>query len=118
MNDIIVKKSKIHGLGVFAAKDFKKGETVIKWDISDKITGKEYGVAKDKKYLSKIGKTYIRMKSPAKYVNHSCNANTFVKNFCDVAKRNIKKGEEIMGNYIEDGGTAEFKCKCEKCKKN
>ena len=116
MNDVIVKKPKIHGKGVFAKRDFKRGEAVIKWDVSDKITKREYDSAKDKTYLSKIGKIYLRMKSPAKYVNHSCQANTRVKNFCDVAKRDIKKGEEITGNYNEDTGAIDFKCNCKKCK--
>ena len=34
MVDVAVKKSKIEGLGVFALRDFKKGEIVIKWDIA------------------------------------------------------------------------------------
>ncbi len=115
MNDVIVKKSKIRGLGVFAGKGFKKGEVVVKWDISDKITKKEYDSSKDKKYLVKIGRNYIRMKAPAKYVNHSCAPNTTVKNFCDVAKKDIKKGEEITGSYSETG-QIDFKCNCKKCK--
>lgn len=39
--DVIVKKSKIDGKGVFAARDFKKGEIVIKWDISHELTPEE-----------------------------------------------------------------------------
>ncbi|MFH0814584.1 MAG: SET domain-containing protein-lysine N-methyltransferase [Candidatus Falkowbacteria bacterium] len=31
MQAIIIKKSKIQGKGVFAARDFKKGDIVIKW---------------------------------------------------------------------------------------
>jgi len=40
MADVIVKKSKIHGLGVFASRNFKKGEIIIKWDTSHKLTKK------------------------------------------------------------------------------
>jgi len=40
--NIIVKKSKIHGRGVFANKDFKKNEIVIKWDISHLISRNEF----------------------------------------------------------------------------
>ncbi len=32
MKDIVVKKSKIIGKGVFAIRDFKKGEVVLKWN--------------------------------------------------------------------------------------
>ena len=37
MKTVIVKQSKIHGKGVFATKNFKKGEIVLKWDISNTI---------------------------------------------------------------------------------
>ena len=32
MSNVIVKKSKINKKGVFAVKDFKKGEIVLKWN--------------------------------------------------------------------------------------
>lgn len=32
MKGIVVKKSKINKKGVFAARDFKKGEAVLKWN--------------------------------------------------------------------------------------
>lgn len=31
MSDIIIKSSKIHGTELFAGRDFKKGETVLRW---------------------------------------------------------------------------------------
>ena len=37
---IILKKSKIHGKGVYAAANIKKGEKVIEY-VGDKITKKE-----------------------------------------------------------------------------
>ena len=39
--DVIIKKSKIEGKGVFAARDFKKGEIVVKWDISHQLSPEE-----------------------------------------------------------------------------
>lgn len=60
------------------------------------------------------------MQSPEKYVNHSCNANTYSDNFCDIAKRDIKEGEEITADYSKDMLTNDFmKCNCESkdCKK-
>ena len=95
--DIIVKKSKIEGKGVFANRNFKKGEIVIKWDTSKKINKKEFNKLsdKEKKYVALIEGKYIVNQSPTKFVNHSCNPNTSVKKFCDVAIRDIKKGEEI-----------------------
>ena len=115
MQDVVVKRSKINGYGVFAARDFKKGEIVIKWDISHQLNKKDVDKLsnKDKKYIAYYKKKYILNQRPAKYVNHSCKANTYIKNFCDVAKRNIKKGEEITGNYSEDKHSGfEMKCTC------
>jgi len=113
--DIIVKKSKIEGKGVFANRNFKKGEIVIKWDTSKKINKKEFNKLsdKEKKYVALIEGKYIVNQSPTKFVNHSCNPNTSVKKFCDVAIRDIKKGEEITGNYLEDIPDEEkWICKC------
>lgn len=31
-NNIVVRKSKIHNNGIFANKDFKKGDVVLKWN--------------------------------------------------------------------------------------
>ena len=38
--DVIIKKSRIQGKGVFANKDFKKGEIVLRWNPK-KITKEE-----------------------------------------------------------------------------
>jgi SET domain-containing protein len=98
---------------VFAARDFKKGEVVLKWN--PKILEKsEIEKIKDnqKYYLYKVDKNkYYLMQPPEKFVNHSCEANTQAKNSCDVAVRNIRKGEEIVSNYGK-GGFVSFECKC------
>jgi len=122
MHNIIVKKSKIEGKGVFAARDFKKGEIVIKWDISHTLSKSEVEKLskEEKKYVSFLDGKYILMQPPATYVNHSCDANTYSKNFCDVAKRDIKKGEEITGDYSENetpGFSMKCHCGSKKCRK-
>jgi SET domain-containing protein len=116
--DIIVKQSKIHGKGVFANKDFKKGDAVIKWkepNLIDKQDIKKV-LKKDKKYLSSFnGKKYIIQGIPERYVNHSCNANTKAdrKKKSDVAIRKIKKGEEITANYLKENIPGlNLKCNC------
>ena len=86
MPDVIVKDSKIHGKGVFALRDFKKGEVVIKWDTSHVLT------------LDQVEKL---PKSEKDYV----------------AKRDIKKGEEVGEDYAEDE-TPGFRMKCNCGSKN
>ncbi len=40
-DDVIVQKSPIHGKGVFASRDFKKGEVVLHWEISHILSKEE-----------------------------------------------------------------------------
>ena len=115
MAGVIVKKSKIEGKGVFAARDFKKGEIVLKWDNSKKLTKDELKKVPEvkKKYVSYNKGKVIYMQPPERYVNHSCNANTKIQNSCDVAIRDIKKGEEITSDYSEDlPPDSKMKCNC------
>lgn len=107
-----VRESKISGFGVFASKDFKKNENIITWNPKI-ITKSEFEKLPNNAihYTYVIGSRYFYMQSPEKYVNHSCEANSFTENFSDVAIRNIKKGEEINTNYKNDG-MVEFKCNC------
>ena len=103
-DEVMVKNSKIEGKGVFALRNFKKGEVILHWDasktllkeVSDKMS------QNDKKYISFLGGKYIIMQAPEKYVNHSCEPNTTAKNFCDIAIRDIKKEEEITADYAEE----------------
>ncbi|MFH1630775.1 MAG: SET domain-containing protein [Candidatus Aenigmatarchaeota archaeon] len=122
MVDVIVKKSKIHGKGVFANRDFKPGEIILRWDTSHKLSLEKVRKlpTKTKNHVTLCDGVYTLMQSPERYINHSCNANTKMVDFCDVAKRNIKKGEEITGNYAEDKNPyINIRCTCgsKRCKK-
>ena len=122
VKDVIIKKSEIEGKGVFADRNFKKGEIVIRWDISQKLTSEKLKKIpeKEKRYVVHFEGKNILMQSPAKYVNHSCDANTSAINFCDIAKRDIKKGEEITANYsetMEADESMNCNCKSKKCRR-
>ncbi len=117
--NVIVKKSQINGKGVFAAVDFKKGEVVLGWNPKPI---KKADISKlpknDLKYAGKFGGRYHLMQPPERYVNHSCEPNTKVKNKSDVAIRNIKKGEEITSTYSKQlTGAMECRCGSKECKK-
>jgi len=118
--DILVKKSGIEGKGVFAKREFTNGEVVLKWNNPHELTLKEIRglLKKDKKYISCFKGKCVLMQAPEKYVNHSCEANTYARNFCDIAKRNIKAGEEITADYTKEVPDLNLKCKCgsKKCK--
>lgn len=119
---VIVKSSSINGKGVFAAKDFKKGEVVLHWDTSNLITKEEFEkkTDKEKTNIFLVNNKYGIMAEPEKYANHSCNANTTTKNFCDIAIRDISIGEEITVDYSEalpHGVILKCNCGSNNCKK-
>jgi SET domain-containing protein len=120
----MIKKSKINEKGAFAARDFKKGEIVLHWDTTQQLTKAEMDklpILEKENYVSLCNGKLTHMQAPERYVNHSCNPNTTVKDFCDVAIREIKKGEEITSDYANDAHSANktMKCTCgaNKCKK-
>jgi SET domain-containing protein len=117
-DEVVIKPSDIHGKGVFASRDFKMGEAVLLWDRSDIISAEEFKKLADdeKRYVCFEDGLYVRMQEPERYVNHSCDSNTIVKQFSDIAIRDIKKGEEITSNYNKDSSViVKFRCGCAKC---
>ena len=121
MPDTVVTKSKIEGKGVFAGRKFKKGEIVIKWTISHELSKEEAEnfPKKEKRYVAFFGGKYVLQLPPARFVNHSCEPNTFAKDFCDIALQGIKKGEEITSDYgtvPEPNMSMRCNCKSKKCR--
>ena len=119
---VIIKNSSVDGKGVFALRDFKKGEIVLHWDISHTLPKEkvENMTKEERKYISFLDGKYVIMQESEKYVNHSCEPNTTAKNFCDVAIKDIKAGEEITADYTEElPPNTSMKCNCgsENCKK-
>jgi len=107
MDKIVIKKSKIGQFdkGVFANRDFKKGEIVVRYSLKP-LTEEEFQKLppSEKQFThTHFGVIYL-YSSPARYVNHSSNPNTVqnLKKKCDVAVREIKKGEEITTDATKD----------------
>ena len=128
------KKSPLHGSGLFAKNDIKKGSKVIQY-IGDKVTKREGDKRADKQirkakkdknngmvYVFELNKRYDIDGDVdynfAKFINHSCNPN------CEVdgkglklwisSIRDIKKGEELSYDYGfgYDEDYKQFPCKC------
>lgn len=116
MTNIEVRDSRIHGRGVFAARDISLGEVIIRWDECTEILT-EPEVAKltveERKRVSFIDGQHILFKPPACWVNHSCEANARGAKGQDVAIRPIKKGEEITVDYVvEKVPGLNLRCNC------
>ena len=130
-----VKKSKVHGNGIYATQNIKKGIKIIEY-LGEKISRKEGDRRSElriKKYLNSknIGSVYIfqlnakqdidgsPLYNKARYINHSCDPN------CEVdiengkiwisSLRRIKKGEELSYDYGYSFDKDDYKdhpCKC------
>jgi hypothetical protein len=117
--NVYIGPSKIAGKGVFASKDFSKGDIVFilkgevrKWVVKDKETSSE-----GPNWVGIRHGVWIDPAEPAVFLNHSCNPNIGIKGSVTfVALRNIKKGEEVAFDYstTEDDllWRLPFKCAC------
>ena len=121
--DIIVKESNINGKGIFAARDFKRGEIAFDWaPYADVLTKEEVELVPEEKmkFVSCINGTYYFFREPARYMNHSCDANTKIEGTTDIAVRDIKEGEEITCDYVDENvPDLQLECNCgsENCKR-
>lgn len=124
--DVAVKRSSA-GLGLFAGRDFAKGETVIEYvghrvPASEEMTG-------DNRYLFSVSSRWDIDGRPrwntARYVNHSCRPNCEAVNrrgrIFIVTRRKVRAGEEFSYDY----GKAYFDefirpngCRCPKCRQD
>tara|TARA_Y100000816_G_scaffold207122_1_gene153032 strand:+ start:3936 stop:4451 length:516 start_codon:yes stop_codon:yes gene_type:complete len=130
-----LKKSKVHGTGVFATKDISKGIRIIEY-IGEKIPrseGNKRSEKRIKKYLGskKDGSVYIfelnrrfdidgtPLYNKARYINHSCNPNCEVEIFENriwiSSIKKIKKNEELSYDYGYEFDKDDYKdhiCEC------
>tara|TARA_A100001011_G_C14298909_1_gene839816 strand:- start:1203 stop:1727 length:525 start_codon:yes stop_codon:yes gene_type:complete len=130
-----VKKSRVHGTGVFANIDIKKGEKIIQY-IGEKVSkteGDKRSAERIRKYLNKknegsvyifeLNKRYDIDGSPlynkARYINHSCEPNCEVdiinNEIWIVSIKNIKKNTELNYDYgyaFDDEDFTDHICKC------
>lgn len=105
MADLIIGKGSLAGKGVYAGRDFKEGEVVIQCNLQP-LTQEEYEALpkKEKWFTHKHWGQIFLYGEPDRYVNHSKNPNTYqdLKNKCDIALRDIKKGELITCDASKD----------------
>ena len=114
------------GLGLFAAKPYKRGELIIEY-LGEYITEEEVQ-RRGGKYIFELSDTHALdgkdRSNIARYINHSCAPNAYpeVNNketrVFIYAKRGIKPGEEITYNYGKEYFNDIIKplgCRCSKC---
>lgn len=102
-------KSKIHGIGVFAGEFIRK-ETKI-WRFVEgydrAYSPNEFArlpkAARDflSNYAYRVDGEILFTVDNDRHINHSDDPNTYLKGGYAIARRNIRKGEEITNDYRE-----------------
>jgi SET domain-containing protein len=123
MNEcVIIKKSKIDGLGVFAKRDIPKGTKIVHYygkEMKWKLFTKKYGRYKTNSLhtypMRRIWKILVakeepyRSKNLVNYINElRGKENCELKKRALYAKKNIKKGEELLLEYPRDYDRSKF----------
>ena len=95
---MVVGRGDLDGKGVYAVRDFKKGEVVIEYQLAP-LTFDELKALPHADYLATHnvnGQIYL-YPEPARYVNHSDDPNTYndLAKQADIALRDITQGEMI-----------------------
>jgi hypothetical protein len=113
--NVEVRGSAIQGRGLYALRDFKVGDVVLRWDLTHTISTRDLSnmSVEDRRYTHPLDEDRaIIVQPPERFVNHSCDNNTEVRDFCDVAIKTIRVGDEITSDYGTDGSGVEFDCLC------
>ena len=120
INAVEVHESSIEGCGVFAIRPFRKSEPVLAIDDSRVVNDHAPLQAGEEKrhcdYLE--GGRVVLMQLPERYINHSCNPNTYVKTVNGkrfvIARQDIAAGQEITYDYsINSSGDTIWLCRCD-----
>ena len=136
MKKYTIKKAGKKGKGLFATKNIKKGELILKADISKQKSYSRKEIDSNPKLQAEhcdyAGKgRYVISFHPYSFMNHSCDPNVFVKHKSMTksefyAMKDIKKGEELTYDYganaldaFDNPTWKRFKCACrsKKCRK-
>jgi uncharacterized protein len=122
---VAIKKSKIAGMGAYALQNIparKKlgnmaGE-IISYREAQKRVKQQPGAAL---LMVEFDNEPIALdasvnRNELSYINHSCNANTYLRRAYGkvefYSKRRIKKGEELTADYGETHHDGKLPCKC------
>jgi len=104
-NDVFIGKGDLDGKGIYAKRDFKKGEIAIKYQLKP-LTKEQYLKLSDQeKLFTHLHWGIIHLYSePERYVNHSDHPNTYqdLKLQADISLRDIRKGEMITTDAALD----------------
>jgi len=110
-------KSQIHGIGLFANQNIQEGnivyvhnkdlDKIISQDEFERLELEEKRIFKHYGYFNPQEGVWRLDHDDIRFCNHSENSNITLVNGKIIAKRNIKRGEELLQDYSEFGGLIE-----------
>jgi len=111
-----------HGLGLFAAGDIARGETILFFTGESISLEDVLASGIDESYPLQIGtETYLDLDSRSRVINHSCAPNAGLRSDRILtALRDVRLGEEILYDYSttmsERRWTMECRCRKTNCR--
>lgn len=121
MVETFLAPSQIHGIGLFAGQDIKKGSVIWRYHrySTDVICmGDLYRLCRElstQSILDLLSYSYIKdekmyyIKDNTRFVNHSLTPNiAFCGHDFEIAIKDIKKGDELTENYVESYDENDF----------
>jgi SET domain-containing protein len=121
---IVRRRSKVHGLGVFAGEPINKNRRII--DYAGELVSNKTSETREERYLAegciwvfRVNRRFSRDAAVggniARFINHSCRPNCWI-DVVDTtiwirASRSIRKGEEVTYDYATDGEQT-IPCRC------
>jgi SET domain-containing protein len=121
IRDVIVKDASNKGLGVFALKNFAKGEFIFRRRYGKVVAKRDIArlSKEDQRHLCELDwETSALLLPPGCYLNHACDPNAMRKGVNVYAWKDIRQGEEITIDYrlnAFDGGRYECFCGSTNC---
>jgi SET domain-containing protein len=120
---LILRNSRIHGVGVYAGETIPKGRKVIEYTgekISRRETKRRSEIQNKQIYLFTLDNYWTldgaSGGSGAEYINHSCDPNLYTwiykAHILYMSARPIKKGEELTVDYHFSKDIEEVPCFC------
>jgi SET domain-containing protein len=121
---VVRRRSKLHGWGVFALEPINKNTRVI--DYAGELIDHKESLKRETKYLRRgeiwcftVNRRWVRDANVggnvARFINHSCTPNCYShivgQTIWIRAARNINAGEELTYDYYTDGEKV-IQCRC------
>jgi SET domain-containing protein len=121
ITDVIAKDTPNKGLGVFALRNFAKGEFIFRRRHGKVVAKRDVArlSEEDQRHLCELDwETSVLLLPPGCYLNHACDPNAMRKGVNVYAWKDIRQGEEITIDYrlnAFDGGRYECFCGSASC---